>query len=280
MENDFALRMISIVINADTRPGCGAEVNTTGDHGSGSLNGVRSWDFLTDGVTNKLNFFRGHEVELILYIDEHEKIPLSVDSEIRAILRNNEPHRLVVKSHERSSQRWNELLYLEALKLATGDYIAHFDADCAAFRRQSDRNDVVDYPMMVNPDVKGTHKFVCQPTTLNKRDHGMWWASTRFFFCRRETLPLDEIEHCIRDESYRFAMYGHCPALEHVLAQIAGRDSVFYPPANWDDYMVFSWSRYHRGLLRELNAWDYDDVREYILSCGIHGPNDVISKPI
>lgn len=111
-------------------------------------------------------------------------------------------------------------------------------------------------------------------------EHKMTWASTRFFFCRRGSLNLPELEKCIFDESYRAGKYGHAPALEHVLGGMAGLGGVHYPMANWDQYMIFSWSRYHRELLHKLNGLPYEKVRDYILDCGIHGPNDVISKPI
>lgn len=270
--------MISVVINCDTRPGCDAEVNTTGDHGEGSLNGVRSWDFLTDGVINKLNFFKGYDVELILYVDEHEPLPEEVRKEIES-----RSVKYVCKPHQRSHQRWNELIYLEALKLATGDYVAHFDADCAVFAHPDWREATVETHVRIleNPTTNfGPPKFVCQPTTLTYEEHKMTWASTRFFFCRRESLNLPEIEKCILDESYRVEKYGHAPALEHVLGGIAGPGGVFYPPADWYRYMIFSWSRYHKGLLAKLNAMPYSDVRDYILACGIHGPNDVISKEL
>lgn len=164
--------MISIVINADTRPGCGADVNTTGDDGSGSLNGVRSWDFLTDGMVNKHIFFAAHEHEIILYVDEHEPLPDNVREEIFEITRDWNFH-LVCKPHQRTDRRWNELLYLEALKLAKGEYVAHFDADCAAFRA-SESDITLRYVGWLNA---GGYKFVCQPTTLTREQHGMYWAS-------------------------------------------------------------------------------------------------------
>lgn len=276
--------MISVVINCDTRPGCDAQVQTTGDHGEGSLNGVRSWDFLTDGVINKLNFFKGYDVELILYVDEHDPVPHRVTELISAAMVLGDIQNFVCKSHDRSHQRWNELIYLEALKLATGNYVAHFDGDCAVFSRPDKQEDLIERHVRMLDDGVGVlgfpPKFICQPTTMKFDDHGMTWASTRFFFCRRESLNLLELEKCILDESYRAAKYGHCPALEHVLAAIAGPGSVFYPPANWNDYMIFSWSRYHKELLAKLNAMPYNDVRDYILACGIHGPNDVISVPL
>lgn len=266
--------MISIVINADSRPGCDAAVQTTGDHGGGSLHGVRSWDFLTDGVTNKLNFFHGHDVEVVLFVDEHDPIPEEVMENIRRIERLDQ---FVCKQNVRRVPRWNEMLYLEALQLARGEYIAHFDGDCAAFKAP-DWDAGTFYKNILN--MGDGYRFVCQPTTMTLEEHGMDWASTRFFMCRRDWLDLDEVEKCIANESYRIGKYGHTPALEHVLGKMARKNGVLYPPADWNQYMVFSWSRYHKGLLAELNAWDYKDVRKYIVDeCGIHGPNDVISKP-
>lgn len=274
--------MISLVINCDTRPGCGDEVSTTGDYGEGSLNGVRSWDFLTDGVVNKLNFFAGHRCRVILYVDQHAPIPDEVMEKIRAMLLGLQIWKFEMTSHSRASPRWNELIYLEALKLADGDYIAHFDGDCAAFARNSYET-IETHLRMLKPIPSMplfAPKFICQPTTMKPEDHAMWWASTRFFICRRESLDFNELEKCVRDETYRTEKYGYTPALEHVLAKTQGPASVFYPPANWDDYMVFSWSRYHRGTLAKLNAMPYDQVRDYILDRGIHGPNDVLSKAL
>lgn len=243
--------------------------------------GVRSWDFLTDGVINKINFFNEFPVELILYVDEHEPLPESVREEILRITEHRFPlgrFKFVCKRHEQTHRRWNEIIYLEALKLATGNYVAHFDGDCAVFAHPDLRDSIVEYHVRLLDSA--LIKFVCQPSTMGFLEHGMTWASTRFFFCRRESLNLSEIEKCIVDESYRAEKYGHVPALEHVLGAIGGTGSVFYPRANWDEYMIFSWSRYHRGLLAKLNTMSYNDVRDYILGCGIHGPNDVISKPI
>lgn len=267
--------MISIVVNCDTRPGCWDEENTTGDYGAGSLHGVRSWDFLTDGVINKLNFFRGYECELILFIDQHDELPDSIRETIDQITRNLQA-KVVCRYNQRRTLRWNEELYLDALRLATGNYVVHFDGDCAAFAHPDKREEVVE--SMVRMLDSGLVKFVCQPTTLSFAEHGMTWASTRFFMCRREALDMAELELCVHNESYRVGKYGHTPALEHVLGAIAGLGGVFYPPANWDEYMIFSWSRYHRELLHMLNGLPYEKVRDYILSCGIHGPNDVISK--
>lgn len=261
--------MISVVINADTRPHCDAEVNTTGDFGKGSLQGVRSYDFLCDGVRNKLQFFSGYPVELILYVDLHDPLPDAVQSEIHEMVKRQEINVFICQPHERKSKFWNEKLYLAGLRLATGDYVAHFDQDCAAFR---DPNcDIVgNYLYWLN---EGGYQFVCQPTTMTLAEHKMYWASTRFFICKRETLDFAKLDEAVSNEDKRFAKYGHAPALEHVLGRMGG---VLYPPANWDEYLIFSWSRYKKGTLGNLNRMPYEDVKEYILDRGILGPNDVL----
>lgn len=247
-------------------------MNATGDHGAGSLQGVRSYDFLTDGVRNKMIFFAGYDVELIVYIDEHLPLPDAVRTEIYDIGKYYCPRnfQFVCQPHKRTGKYWNDQIYVNALRLATGDYVAHFDQDCAAFRRP-DRLIVFQFACWLS---KVECKFICQPTTMAKEDHGMWWASTRFFICKRETLDFDELERCM-NENYRVKKYGHCPALEHVLGRMAGENGVLYPAANWDDYLVISWQTYCAGTLRKLNAMPYDAVRDYILSFGILGPNDV-----
>lgn len=268
--------MISVVINADSRPNADAEVSTTGDSGKGSLQGVRSYDFLTDGVRNKLQFFSGYKIELILCVDEHEPLPDAVRSDIHEMVLRKEIDTFICQPHERTSRFWYDKITVAALKLATGDYVAHFDQDCAAFR-DPNSDIIVHYLHWLNV---GECKFVCQPTTMAKEDHKMYWASTRFFICKRETLDFEKLDEAVSNENARFAKYGHAPALEHVLGRMAGKDGVLYPPANWDDYMIFSWSRYHRGLLKQLNGMPYQAVRDYVLGCGLHGPNDLISVPI
>lgn len=260
--------MISVVYNCDTRPGCGTEQNATGDFGEGSLQGVRSYDFLTDGVRSLLNFFSGHTVEMILVVDEVEPLPDNVRSELHEMIKRKEIDTFICRPFEHKSRRWNEAIYSFSLKLATGDYVAHFDQDCAAFR---DPNSDIVGEYMRWLDFNG-YQFVCQPTTLTLEEHKMYWASTRFFICRRETLEFAKIDEAIANEGVRFAKYGHAPALEHVLGRMGG---VLYPPANWDDYMVMSWQTYCASTLRKLNQMPYEAVRDYILSFGILGANDV-----
>lgn len=266
--------MISVVLNCDTRPNAGAEVSTTGDSGPGSLQGVRSYDFLVDGVRNKLQFFSGYDVELILAVDEHEPLPDSVRAEIHEMVKRKEIDVFVMHPHERTSRFWYDKITVAALKLATGDYVAHFDQDCAAFR---DPNCwiVTDYIKWLDE----SWHFICQPTTMTLAEHKMYWASTRFFICKRETLDFEKLDEACSNPDKRFAKYGHAPALEHVLGRMGG---VLYPPFTPDDYLIWSWSRYHKGVLPALNRMPFKDVRDYMLNTcgGPCGPMDLLSVPI
>lgn len=267
--------MISVVLNCDNRRGSDSEVNTTGDFGKGSLQGVRSYDFLVEGVKNKLQFFSGYEIEMILYCDLHKPLPDAVQSEIHEMVKRQEIDVFICQPHERTSKRWNERLYVNALKIAKGDYVAHFDQDCAAFR---DPNcDIVgNYLHWLN---EGGYQFVCQPTTMTLAEHKMYWASTRFFICKRETLDFAKLDDAVSNEDKRFAKYGHAPALEHVLGRLGG---VYYPPADWSQYVVFCWARYNRGVLGKLNRMPYEDVRKFLFeTCGgCLGPNDILCEPL
>lgn len=273
---------ISVVINADTREGLNKESSTVGDFGEGSLQGVRSYDFLTEGVKSKINFFRGYDVQCILYVDVHE--PLT-DAEVLEISQLVESYgnnsKVIFKAHDRVRHRWNDLIYLEALRLAEGDYVVHFDQDTNAFI--SDDGGIVGAYLELLDN--GFSKFICQPTDLTLDQHKMYFASTRFFVCKRETLDFAEIERCF-DYDYIFKKYGvmkEMPnpcCLEHVLGYIVGIGNVFYPPRLDNYYLIFSWVRYFSGTLKKLNEMTYPEVKEYILNLGIHGPNDVLDKKI
>jgi len=268
--------MISLIINADTRPGSSEDSSQIGDRGNEFLAGCRNSDFLTDGVINKMKFFRDHPIETVVCVDEHEPVAGELAERLaQMLLATTDSLRYVIKPHARSDRHWNDRLYLEALREATGEYVVHFDGDAAAFRR--DGCPIID--QYIEWLDSGRYKFICQATALTKEQHGMWWASTRFFITKREHLNLDELERCL-DPSYRRAKYGtkHTPCLEHIIGLIAGDDSVHYPPIDLDNYAIFSWVHYYRGLLGRLNALSYDEVRDYVVTrCGgIHGASDFV----
>lgn len=263
---------ISLVINCDTRKGQDTEVTRIGDYGSGSLQGCRSWDFLTDGIRNKMNFFRGYDLQTIVYVDEHEKLKPEIVEEIHAIGNI----KLVVDYKTRfCGSKFNDWLYVNALKHAECGWVCHADQDVAAFRRDDCRI-VDDYTAWLGKD----YKYICQPSVLTKEQHQMSHASTRWLFCNRETLDFTEMERCLTDSRYCQRRFPgkHIPCLEFLLSAISGPDSVLYPPANdWRDYMVFSWVSYFRENLAKLNQMSYEQVRKQVLEWGLHGPSDCIS---
>ena len=253
--------MISLVINLDTRPGLYADSFTWGDDGKPTMNGVRSVDFLLEGVEQKVEFFRGNELELVLFIDEVEPIGGLLD-EVKEMANALAPeNKVVCKRTDHTRHRWNDYNYLEALSLATGDYVAHFDADSNAYRE--DESPVIeDYFELLEE-----YSYVCYPTIEEYND---WHASTRFFICERETLDLEEAERCM-DPQYLVSHYGwkgeaHFPCMEHILGAMEG-GNVHYPRPT-DDYAIFSWARYHRGTIARLNEMPFRDVAKYLEDCG------------
>lgn len=270
--------MVSVVVNLDSRPGVGDSVTEFKGHNEGA----RSWDFLTDGLENKRRFFAGIRHELIAYIDERERVPDEILNRVRELA-----DCVVIRKHfddYRDSTPFNlanDIRYWQALALATGETVVHFDADTAAFAR--DEQSVRGWLAHL-----GTHKFVSYPSQWSPRpvDDASFgsntWASTRAFACRRSTLRFDDIERGLREPEWMWAMHGE-PArrlnwMEHVLARL-NEDSVLYPPRDDANLLMFCWGRYHACTLKRLNSQSYDEVRAYVESCGgIQYPNDVFSK--
>jgi hypothetical protein len=260
--------MISVVINCDNRSGY-LTSSAGSDYGKYSLQGVRSVDFLTHGVRQKINYFRGHDIQCILYIDKHDNLDshLFYGIEEMVLLCGNNS-KVIFKEHERTSYKWNDKIYIEALKLAEGDYVVHFDQDCNAYR--TDESNVINQYF----EWLETYKYVCQP--WDGIGDEMFHASTRFFICKKETL-----EQAFREDLLTNPLRGsHNPCLEFSLGLVAGKGSVLYPPRDDNNYLVFSWATYKSGTLKKLNNLPYGKVKEYILSCGLHGPMDCIDNPI
>lgn len=247
--------MISVVLNLDSRKGVDTcEGGTMGD-------GAKSWDFFIEGVHNKLNFFKRQmgEVQVIVYIDEHQPVPENILMCLPyQIVRS--PHRLGQKNDEN---------YLAALRLATGEYVAHFDQDVFA---AGDAN------AWMAPVISGQYKFVSYPCASSPDpdpDRVRWqnfrWASTRAFFCRREDLRLDDLEHCLKDPEWGWVTFGEPPSrhpwTEHWLGLMAGENQVFYPPLN-DAFTIFAWSKYVAGTLPALNRMSMGQIQEYIEHSG------------
>lgn len=270
------MKKISIVINLDTRP-----INLKeGEMGSG----VTSSDLLVETVKNKINFFKGFDIEVIAFIDLHNKISPYDLSELleicdKVVLSKNKHW-----GSENCAEKPNDYNYLHALSLAKGEYVAHFDMDMAAFTRN-------ELPILSLIEMLDQHDFdyVCYPSEhtpapCHDDSYDYWWASTRFFMCKRESLFLGHIQECLEDRNFFNQLYPSDKNLhwmEHILGRISGKDRVIYPPFDLTNYAIFSFKTYHYGLMRELNAMDYDSVGRYINSCrGIFYPCDLTAIPI
>lgn len=255
--------LISLIINADTR--------STRDSDNGMFNGVVSNDFLTDGIYNKIKFFEGFDIETIVFIDEHN--PLSEDtlSYLRKLCDT-----VVIRKHTNENS-FNDYNYLSAFALARGQYIAHFDQDTAAF---TNGKESIQYML----DLLEDYKFVSYPSIWSPNPvedtsfNNFWWASTRFFICKKETIRITELENCIKEPEYCYEKYGdrprRCNWTEHFISHM-NNNLVYYPQIQVNNYTIFTWERYERYTLRRLNEFSYDKIIEWHNSHPIFYPNNV-----
>lgn len=262
--------MLSIVINVDTRQ--------ERQEQTGMFSGVVDRDFLDEGIHNKKKFFEGFDFETIVFLDLHEDI----DEKQWDYLRK-EVDTLVIRKHNKKFQdqteypAFNDLNYLNALSMARGDYIFHFDGDCAAFTSSPEPiesilnllevYDYVSYPSHWSPNPVVDESFA-----------GNYWVSTRFFACKRETLDFTEIMKCQLDYDYWRTKYPRtrlCHWTEHILQSIS-KNGVYYPPIEADKYLIFVWETYEKWTLRRLNDLPYEDVLKWVTSRGgLIYPNNV-----
>lgn len=267
--------MISIVCNLDSRTGVGEAVSEFTGHN----HGARHWDFFVHGLANKLRFFSGFKVELIVLIDEHEPVPEAILNQVRMMA-----DCVIVRAHSRHYRGveqvgyFNDLNYLRALFMASGEIIVHFDADTAAFTRDIETVDGLLARL-------GLYRFVSYPSqwspvpVIDLSFGRHTWASTRFFACQRETLQFDVLERALREPQWAYDQFGRPPRelpwLEHFLALTNG-ESVIYPPRDDANLLIFCFSKYVSGALPILNKISYDEVLNFVNSKGgICYPNDV-----
>lgn len=258
--------LISVVINVDTRDGFQNE-DTHAEH---MFEGCRSEDFLIDGVLNKIKFFDGFEIETIVFVDEHNPVPQSILNKLREIADT-----VVVRKHTHEPN-FNDFSYISALAIARGEYVCHFDQDTAAFANS--KQPIIDLINMLE-----VHKYISYPSHWTPKavyddSFNYMWCSTRFFICKRETLDFTEIIKCQRDYDYFCEKYQpsrRCHWLEHILSLVANNQT-FYPPIDLDNYAIFSWKNYRKGLLQQLNNIPYEEVKNFIhQKGGIQYPNDI-----
>lgn len=268
---------ISVVINADTRP----QNDSEGEMGKGVVN----LDFLVHGVVNKINFFVGFDIEVILFVDVHEPLHPMTIAELHRICDT-----VVLRKHrpwgsENCAEKHNDYNYLHALSLARGEYVAHFDMDMAAFTRD-------EQPILQMLEWLEKYAFVCYPSEhspapCHDDSFDYWWASTRFFICKREQLNIGGIAHCLHNKMYFDNWYKSKKDLhwmEHIIGRMVKFHNmypVFYPPFDLTNYAIWSWKSYINGTLPKLNRMQYDKVGEYINECnGIFYPCDLSAKEI
>lgn len=261
--------MISCVLNVDTRP---VSLEFQGMH-----KGVRSRDFLgTAGLLNKRNFFKGHDIELIVFLDEHE--PLT-EAEYYAL--HTHADCVVIRKHSKYYRganpfhKFNDISYIQALSMARGDVVAHFDGDMAAFCADSSPID-----WMLDEVGSGRHKFVCYPSRCSPAPceapayQNKWWASTRFFVCQRESIDITALEHAIREPEWAYATYDRPPVINpwtEAFLGIMANYSVLYPPPNIASWAVFPWMTYKEGTMEKLNAMPYPEIAAAINRAGGDG---------
>lgn len=284
---------IGIVINLDTRPGYTDEKAFCGMDGGG---GCRSTDFFIDNVLNKIAFFRGYDIEVTLYVHVIEDVTFELWNDIKKMLDAGIIHNLAFNRDTRTFmgkqiRQYHDTMYLNALMLSRSKYVAHFDADGGAYRRDdcdivdrliqwvdSGQYDIISYPSFHSPMEGSGQCLAGAPEYL--------WASTRFFFCKREFIDYNEFVKCF-DDNYWIAKHKGKPyrypnVTEQILGFMAGPKRTLYPPKNLAEFMIFSWHQYYKDVIGTLNKKTYTEVHDFIMNkCGgINGPCDVAGVKI
>lgn len=259
---------ISLAINVDTRPVC--------NQFEGMWKGVRSRDFLSDGIRNKQKFFDGFELETIVHVDEHEPLTQQEYDTLHSLA-----DCVIIRKHSKQYRganpfnAFNDISYYQTLSMCRSNLVCHMDQDVAAFRVSQD---VVQN--LIDEVESDRYKFVCYPSPQSPdpcyapQYQGKFWASTRFFLAKRDTLILDDLERGIRDNQWFYAKYGTPPVLnpwtESFLAAMANY-SVLYPSVQLERWAVFPWQRYVDGTLARLDGMEYHQVSDAIRRCGGSG---------
>ncbi len=256
---------ISIVLNCDTRAGF-QENNSVATE---MFKGCVSEDFLTDGLLNKINFFKGFDTEVIIFIDEHLPVPEKSLQYIRTMAD------IVAVSKHRDSPNFNDKNYYNALSLASGDIVCHVDQDTAMFASSKEAvQELVDLLDNISYVSYPSH---WTPNAVHDESFNYRWTSTRFFMCKRDSLDFTEIRKCQSNYEYFIEKYKPsrvCHWSEHILGLIAN-SSVYYPPINHEKLSIFSWGSYEKYTLRRLNELPYSEIKQWLNSHPIVYPNDI-----
>jgi len=261
---------ISCVINVDSRP----ENNTN----EKMFNGVVSRDFLIENVINKKNLFAGFNAELIVFLDLHEEVSEETISHMRELADT-----LIIRKHDKGFEdienfaAFNDLNYMQALFHARGKYVFHFDGDVSAFTSSPEpireyinlleQYDFVSYPSLWSPNPVVDDSF-----------QGIFWVSTRFFCCKRSTLDFTELMKCQLDYDYWKEKYPRarlCHWLEHLLHNTKD-NCVYYPKAEFNRFILFTWHNYEKYILQRLNNQTFEEVNNWVCSKQFIYPNDLL----
>lgn len=247
---------ISIVLNCDTR--------SQRDEQTGLFNGVVNTDFITDGVFNKIKFFEGFDIEVIVFIDEHNPVKEKDLEYLRSLA-----DCVVIRKHTHE-EKFNDWNYWSALAMCRGDIICHIDQDMACFTSSKDEvQSMID--LLEKYDYVSYHS-AHSPNPDYNVNYDYYWCSTRFFMCKRETLDFTEIKKCLQDSDYLYSKYPASvrnPWTEHILALISKYTGkgVFYPPPS-DNIIIFCWDNYEQWTLRRLNEQSFEEVKNWVISKG------------
>lgn len=263
---------ISCIINVDTRP--------ENDTNQEMFKGVVSRDFLVEGLVNKRRLFEGFDFEVICFVDEHEPIDEKTLAHMRELT-----DVLIIRKHNKKFEdiepyaAFNDLNYLNALSMARGKYIFHFDGDVAAFANSPqpiqeyidllEQWDYVSYPSLWSPYPVHDDSF-----------GGKYWVSTRFFCCKRSTINISEVLKCQLDYEYwknTYPVPRLCHWTEHILSSISHHTGkgVYYPKVEFDKLILFTWENYHKYTLQRLNNQTFEEVRQWVATKSFHYPNNL-----
>src|SRR4030042_3853389 len=196
------METISVTINLDTRPGFMEEVSRENEIGKGA----RSLDFLTEGIINKRRFFEnaGYNVEITAFIDLHQPIPDNIYPKL--LPSNGLVNNLVINHHVEYfmnnvefSPKWNDINFLHSMIMGRGKYLVHFDGDMSGFC--NDKSIIQGWIDLLK---QGKYDYISYPTRYSPNPDknttwDYWWASTRFFICKRETIDYSEIVKCLNN---------------------------------------------------------------------------------
>ena len=259
---------ISICVNVDTRKE--SETNQK------MFSGVVSRDFLTHGLINKKKLFEGFRTELICFVDEHEPLDEKTVMEMKSICDT-----LIIRKHNKSFEyqedfsAFNDFNYISCLTQARGRFIFHFDGDVAAFTSSPEPikeilNKLEEVPFVSYPSYWSPNP-VDDPTF-----QGHYWVSTRFFACKRSSLDFTEIIKCQLDYDYWKEKYPRarlCHWLEHLLCKTPS--DVYYPPLEFEKFILFTWENYHKYTLQRLNNQSFEEVYNWVCSKSFGYPNNL-----